>query len=162
VPAEPLLTCSIVVREGLGAYDRLEQGVCIAWALLGNEFSIVVEGLDMVLFIYIKMMHGPIRIRFTCSQIFELFLPFNGAATSFHIVTASVILIIRSDHALSFISISYLLAILINLLVFRCVMGSKFVFSPPSPSQLRKCFSFLISGVPICSAWNLVGRRVGE
>ena len=33
--------------EGLGVYDRLEQGVCIAWALFGNEFSIVVEGLDI-------------------------------------------------------------------------------------------------------------------
>ena len=42
----------IVDREGLGVYDRLEQGVCIAWALLGNEFSIVVEGLYMVLFIW--------------------------------------------------------------------------------------------------------------
>jgi len=31
-----------VDREGLGVYDRLEQGVCIAWALFGNEFSIVV------------------------------------------------------------------------------------------------------------------------
>ena len=41
-----------VDREGLGVYDRLEQGVCIAWALFGNEFSIVVEGLDMVLFIW--------------------------------------------------------------------------------------------------------------
>ena len=39
-------------REGLGVYDRLEQGVCITWALFGNEFSIVVEGLDMVLFIW--------------------------------------------------------------------------------------------------------------
>ena len=39
-------------REVLGVYDRLEQGVCIAWALFGNEFSIVVEGLDMVLFIW--------------------------------------------------------------------------------------------------------------
>ena len=38
--------------EGLGVYDRLEQGVCIAWALLRNVFSIVVEGLDMVLFIW--------------------------------------------------------------------------------------------------------------
>jgi len=25
-----------VDREGLGVYDRLEQGVCIAWALFGN------------------------------------------------------------------------------------------------------------------------------
>jgi len=41
-----------VDREGLGVYDRLEKGVCIAWALLGNEFSIVVEGLYMVLFIW--------------------------------------------------------------------------------------------------------------
>jgi len=41
-----------VDREGLGVYDRLEQGVCIAWALFGNEFSTVVEGLDMVLFIW--------------------------------------------------------------------------------------------------------------
>ena len=38
--------------EGLGVYDRLEQGDCIAWALFGNEFSIVVVGLDMVLFIW--------------------------------------------------------------------------------------------------------------
>ena len=42
----------IVDREGLGVYDRLEQGVCIAWALFRIEFSIVVEGLDMVLFIW--------------------------------------------------------------------------------------------------------------
>ena len=42
----------IVDREGLGVYDRLEQGVCIAWALFGDEFSVVVEGLDMVLFIW--------------------------------------------------------------------------------------------------------------
>jgi len=33
--------------EGLGVYDRLEQGVCIAWALLGNEFSIAVVGLPL-------------------------------------------------------------------------------------------------------------------
>ena len=42
----------IVDREGLGVYDRLEQGVCIAWALFGNEFSVVLEGLDVVLFIW--------------------------------------------------------------------------------------------------------------
>jgi len=42
----------IVDREGLGFYDHLEQGVCFGWAVLGNEFSIVVEGLDMVFFIW--------------------------------------------------------------------------------------------------------------
>ena len=52
VQAEPLLTCSLWTVRVLGVYDRLEQGVCIAWALFGNEFSVVVEGLDMVLFIW--------------------------------------------------------------------------------------------------------------
>jgi len=43
-----------VDREGLEVYDRLEQWICIAWTLLGNDFFIVVEGLDMVLFIWQK------------------------------------------------------------------------------------------------------------
>jgi hypothetical protein len=47
-----------VDREGLGVYDRLEQGVCIAWALFGNEFSVLVNHYSNI-----KMMHGPIRIR---------------------------------------------------------------------------------------------------
>jgi len=52
VQVEQLTDLFIVDREGLGVYDRLKQGFCIAWALFGIEFSIVVEGLDMVLFIW--------------------------------------------------------------------------------------------------------------
>jgi len=36
---------------GLGANDRLEQGVGFSWALLRNEFAFLVEGLDIVLFV---------------------------------------------------------------------------------------------------------------
>jgi len=49
---EPTSDLFIVDSEGLGVYDHLEQWVCIAWIVLGNEFSIVVEGLDMVLFVW--------------------------------------------------------------------------------------------------------------
>ena len=48
--AEALLTCSCGMRE-LGVNDRLEQGVGFSWALLRNEFSFLVEGLDIVLFV---------------------------------------------------------------------------------------------------------------
>ena len=45
--SEALLACSCGMR-GLGAYDHLEQGVGFAWALLRNESSCLVEGLDIV------------------------------------------------------------------------------------------------------------------
>ena len=48
--SEALLTCSCGMR-GLGVYDRLEQGVGFAWALLRNESSCLVEGLDIVLLV---------------------------------------------------------------------------------------------------------------
>jgi len=48
--AEALLTCSCGMR-GLGVNDRLEQGVGFSWALLQNESSFLVEGLDIVLFV---------------------------------------------------------------------------------------------------------------
>ena len=48
--SEALLTCSCGMR-GLGVYDRLEQGVGFSWALLRNESSFLVEGLDIVLFV---------------------------------------------------------------------------------------------------------------
>ena len=48
--SEALLTCSCELR-GLGVNDRLEQGVAFAWALLRNESSCLVEGLDIVLLV---------------------------------------------------------------------------------------------------------------
>jgi len=47
--SETILTCSRGMR-GLGVNDRLEQGIGFAWALLQNESSCLVEGLDIVLF----------------------------------------------------------------------------------------------------------------
>ena len=46
--AEALLACSCGMW-GLGVNDCLEQGVGFSWALLWNEFSVLVEGLDIVL-----------------------------------------------------------------------------------------------------------------
>ena len=37
--------------RGLGVNDRLEQGVGFSWALLRNESSLLVKGLDIVLFV---------------------------------------------------------------------------------------------------------------
>jgi len=48
--AEALPTCSCRMW-GLGVNDCLEQGVGFSWALLRNEFSFLVEGLDIVLFV---------------------------------------------------------------------------------------------------------------
>jgi len=48
--AEALLTCSCGMW-GLGVNDHLGQGVGFSWALLRNEFSFLVEGLDIVLFV---------------------------------------------------------------------------------------------------------------
>jgi len=48
--SEALLTCSCGMR-GLGVYDRLEQGVGFACALLRNKSSFLVEGLHIVLFV---------------------------------------------------------------------------------------------------------------
>jgi len=49
MPAEALLTsCGM---WGLGVNDHLEQGVGFSWALLRNEFSFLVEGLDIVLLV---------------------------------------------------------------------------------------------------------------
>jgi len=48
--AEALLTCSCGIW-GLGVNDRLEQGVGFSWALLRNEFSLLMERLDIVLFV---------------------------------------------------------------------------------------------------------------
>jgi len=48
--AEALLDCSCGMW-GLGVNDCLEQGVGFSWALLRNEVSFLVEGLDTVLFV---------------------------------------------------------------------------------------------------------------
>ena len=48
--AEALLTCSCGMWW-LGVNDRLEQRVRFSWALLRNEFSFLVEGLDIILFV---------------------------------------------------------------------------------------------------------------
>jgi len=48
--AEALLTCSCGMW-GLGVNDHLEQEVGFSWSLLRNEFSFLVEGLDIALFI---------------------------------------------------------------------------------------------------------------
>ena len=48
--AEALLACSCGMW-GLGVNDCLEQGVGFSWALLWNEFAVLVEGLDIVLFV---------------------------------------------------------------------------------------------------------------
>ena len=46
--SEALLTCSCGMWR-LGVNDHLEQGVGFAWALLRNESSCLVEGLDIIL-----------------------------------------------------------------------------------------------------------------
>jgi len=48
--SEALLTSSCGMR-GLGVNDCLEQGVGFSWALLRNESSCLVEGLDIVLLV---------------------------------------------------------------------------------------------------------------
>ena len=48
--AEALLACSCGMWR-LGINDRLEQGVGFSWALLRNEFSFLVEGLNIVLLV---------------------------------------------------------------------------------------------------------------
>jgi len=48
--SEALLTCSCGMRA-LGVYDRLERGVGFAWAVLRNESSCLVEGLDIILLV---------------------------------------------------------------------------------------------------------------
>ena len=48
--SEALLTCSCGMR-GLGVNGRLEQGVGFVWALLRNESSCLVEGLDILLLV---------------------------------------------------------------------------------------------------------------
>jgi len=43
----------------------------------------------------------------SCSQIYELFLPFNGTIINIYTVTSSCILILRNDHVRSIISIHF-------------------------------------------------------